>query len=154
MGWCCQAANHYLSPCWPISMLPYGITRSQCVNIALCIWVITVVALTHWVRVTHVCVSRLTITGSENGWTAPSHYLNQCWIIANWTLRNKFQWNFNRNSNIFIHENAIESVVCEMAFILSRPQWVNEIKRILPIHFTLRNQCKILQNLWRYVKYR
>ena len=67
MGWRCQAANHYLSPCWPRSMLPYGITRSQCVNIALCIWVITVVALTHWVRVTHVCVSRLTITGSENG---------------------------------------------------------------------------------------
>ena len=30
----------------------------------------------------------------------PSHYLNQCWNIANWTLRIKFQWNFNQNSNI------------------------------------------------------
>ena len=36
---------------------------------------------------------------------------------------NKLQWKFNRNSNI--HENAIESVVCEMAAILSRPQCVN-----------------------------
>ena len=30
---------------------------------------------------------------------------------------NKLQWNFNRNSNIFIQENAFENVVCEMASI-------------------------------------
>ena len=42
-----------------------------------------------------------------------------------WTLRNKLQWKFNRNSNIFIQENALENVVCEMASILSRPQCVN-----------------------------
>ena len=47
----------------------------------------------------------------------PSHYLNQCWNIVNCTDRNKFQWNFNRNSNIFIIENALENVVCEMASI-------------------------------------
>ena len=38
---------------------------------------------------------------------------------------NKLQLNFNRNSNIFIQENAFESVVCEMAAMLSRPQYVN-----------------------------
>ena len=32
----------------------------------------------------------------------------------------------NKNSNIFIHKNVFESVVCEMASILSRPQCVNE----------------------------
>ena len=48
---------------------------------------------------------------------APSHYLNQCWNVVNWTLGNKLQWNFNRNSNIFIQENAFENVVCEMASI-------------------------------------
>ena len=37
---------------------------------------------------------------------------------------NKFQWNFNQNFNIFIQENAFESVVCEMAAMLSRPQCV------------------------------
>ena len=58
-------------------------------------------------------------------WTAPSHYLKQSWIIVNWTLMNKRQWNFNRNSNILIHKNALEHVVCEMASILSRPQCVN-----------------------------
>ena len=30
-------------------------------------------------------------------WTAPSHYLNQCWNIVNWTLGNKFRWNLYRN---------------------------------------------------------
>ena len=29
---------------------------------------------------------------------APSHYLNQCWVIVNWTIRNKLQWNFNQNT--------------------------------------------------------
>ena len=35
---------------------------------------------------------------------------------------NKLQWNLNRNSNICIQGNAFESVVCETAAILSRPQ--------------------------------
>ena len=39
---------------------------------------------------------------------APSHYLNQCWVNVNWTIRNKFQWNFNRNSNIFIQGNVLK----------------------------------------------
>ena len=41
-------------------------------------------------------------------WSAPSHYLKQCWNIVNLTLRNKFEWNINRNSHIFIRENAFE----------------------------------------------
>ena len=73
--------------------------------------------LTHWGRVTQICVSKLTTIGS-------SHYLNQCWNIVNWTLGTKLQWNLDRNPNIFIQENAFESVVCETAAILSRPQCV------------------------------
>ena len=64
---------------------------------------------------THICVSKITIIASDNG--LPSHYLNQCWNIVNWTLGNKLQWNFNQNSNIFIQENAFENGVCEMASI-------------------------------------
>ena len=87
-------------------------------------------SLTHQGRVTHICVNKLTIIGSDNGLSPDRRqaYLNQCWIIVNWTLRNKLQWNLNRNSNIFIQENAFESVVCETAAILSRPQcvkWAN-----------------------------
>ena len=61
-------------------------------------------------------------------WSAPSHYLNQCRNIVNWTLENKLQWNFNQNSNIFIQENALKNDVCETASILSQPQCVNTVK--------------------------
>ena len=59
---------------------------------------------------------------------AASHYLNRCGIIVNWTLRNKLQWHFNRNSKSFVLKNAFENVVCKMAFILSLPQCVNTHK--------------------------
>ena len=70
-------------------------------------------------------------------WTAPSHYMNQCWNIVNWTLRNKLLWYFNRNSNIFIQENALENVVCEMAYSLSRPECVKrDTKTAYTVIFT------------------
>ena len=40
-------------------------------------------------------------------------------------MRNKLQWSVNRNSYIFIQENAFEIVVCEIAVILPRPLYVN-----------------------------
>ena len=40
-----------------------------------------------------------------------NNYLNQCWNIANWTLKNKLQWTLNRNWNIFIKKNAFKNVV-------------------------------------------
>ena len=73
----------------------------------------------------YICVGNLTIIGSDNGLPVPSHYLNQCRSIINWTIRNKLQWNFNRNSYIFIQEKAFENVVCQMVAILSRSQCVN-----------------------------
>ena len=44
-------------------------------------------------------------------------------VIVNWTP-NKLQWNFNQNAKLFIHENASEIIVCEMAAILSSGRWV------------------------------
>ena len=51
---------------------------------------------------------------------APSHYLNQFWVIVNWNLRNKFQWNFNQNTKFLIYQNSSEYICCEMVTILSR----------------------------------
>ena len=31
-AWCRQATSHYLSQCWPRSLLPYGVTRPQWVK--------------------------------------------------------------------------------------------------------------------------
>ena len=114
------------------------IEYSYCVNIdrevekfkckGLTHWPLGDAALTHWGRVTHICVSDLTSIGSDNGLSPGRRQAiirTKCWNIVNKTLRNKLQWIFSRNSNIFIQENAFESVVCERAAILSRPQWVN-----------------------------
>ena len=49
--------------------------------------------LNHLGRVTHICVSKLTIVGSDKwlvAWSAQSHCLNQCWNIVNWTRRTNF----------------------------------------------------------------
>ena len=51
---------------------------------------------------------RQDVTRWRVAWPAPSQYLNQCWNILNWTLRNKLRWNFNSNSYIFIQENVSE----------------------------------------------
>ena len=100
--------------------------------------------LTHWGRVTHVCVGNLTIIGSDNGLSpgGRSHNLNQCWNIVNWTPRNNLLWNVNRNSYIFIHENQFENVVWKMAAILSLPQCVKR-KSVLGIKFLC---CLYLNN--------
>ena len=55
---------------------------------------------------------------------APSHYLLQCWVIVNWTPRNKFQRNLSKNKIVFIKKNAFENDGCKMVTILSWPQSV------------------------------
>ena len=58
----------------------------------------------------------------------------QCWVIVNWTLRNKLQWNFVQNTKLFIHKNAFENIICEMAAILSRGWWVKQ-QTVYPTKF-------------------
>ena len=51
--------------------------------------------------------------------------LNHCWLIVDWAIGNKFQWNLNWNIPIFIQENQFENVIHNMAAILSLPLCVN-----------------------------
>ena len=59
----------------------------------------------------HYCVTKLTIIVPDNGfvaWPAPSHYVKKCWNIVKSNIRNKFQWNLQRNSNICTQDNAFQ----------------------------------------------
>ena len=47
----------------------------------------------------------------------PRHYQNQCWIIVNWTLGNKVQWNWFQNTTIFMERNEFLYVVYKMGVI-------------------------------------
>ena len=85
--------------------------------------------LTHWGRATHICVIKLTIIGSDNGFrlTGVKPLSESMLGYLNWTLRNKLQGNFNRHSYIFIQENAFKNVVRVMTAILSQAQCVNVV---------------------------
>ena len=50
--------------------------------------------------------------------------LNQCWLIANWTSGNKFQWIFIKYANIFSRANVCGNAVCKMSVIFCRPECV------------------------------
>ena len=85
--------------------------------------------LTHWGGVMYICISNHhCVRQWLVAWMTPSHYLTWWWNAVNWTLRNKLQWKFNQNSNIFIQENALENAVWKIAAILPRPQFV--VKKI------------------------
>ena len=104
----------------------------------------------HWGSMTHICVSKLTIIGLDNGLPPELRQaiiLNQCGNIVNWTLRNKLQWNLKEDSYIFIQENAFESVVCEIVAILSRRQCVigqsHTFISLLQVYYDLYEQDKV-----------
>ena len=78
---------------------------------------------------THVCASKLTIIGSDNG-LLPDRRQAIIWTNAGISLIGPARTNFNEILieilYIFIKEYAFETVVCEMAAILSRPQCVKK----------------------------
>ena len=108
-------------------------------------------SLTHWGRVTHLCVSKLTSIVSDNGLP---HGRRRTIILSNAGILligplKKLQWHFNRNSHIFIEENTFENVVSEVSAILSRSQCVHLSKwafsqaayRLLFLWWFLRRSC-------------
>ena len=82
MSWCLKATSHYLNQHWCKSLVPINITRGQnfnstapeksdcTLNLVILKVIPRIISLTHWGRVTHICVGKLTITGSDNGLSA------------------------------------------------------------------------------------
>ena len=83
MAWCHQAKSHYLSQCWPRSLSSYGVTRPQWVK-----------QLSHWGRVTHICVSESIIIGSDNG-LSPGRRQAIIWTNAGILLIRTLRTNFS-----------------------------------------------------------
>ena len=81
-------------------------------NTLVAVW-----TLTHCSLVTHICFK----LGHQwlRKWhvfcLVSSHSLNQCWLIVNWTHRNKIQWTFDPNTNIFFEEKGFKMLLtkCE-----------------------------------------
>ena len=102
-------------------------------------------SLTNLPLVLHICVSESVRLVSAEPLPKP------IWVIVNWTLTNKLQWNFNQNTKLFIHENVFENVVWKMAAILPLPLCV-KLPRAAGI------PCSSVmalwpQEIWMYVAY-
>ena len=82
----------------------------------------------------------------------PSHYLNQCWNIVNWTLMNKPKWNLNRNSYIFWMKMCIWKCHVENGGLLSQPQcvkrWLIPSSLWYKMHFSRQLSCWSLRCSW------
>ena len=120
MSCCLMAQSNYLNQCWlTISKVhwysPKFHERKLSHRSLKLAWKLMIYELffTQWGRVTHICVSKLTIIGSDSGLVPARHKPNQGWNILNWTPGNKL-----------VEIQTLEHVVCEMAAILSRPQCV------------------------------
>ena len=88
----------------------------------------------------HICVSKLTIIGSDNG-LSPGPRQAIIWTNDGILLIWNFGTNFNEilseinifsfNKMYFIQENVFENVVNAMAAILSRPQCIKPLKYVI-----------------------
>ena len=85
--------------------------------------------LTHWGRVTHICVGNLTIIGSDNGLT-PARRQAITWTNVGILLIGPIGTNFSEKLieiHTFTFKKIHLNVVWKMAAILSSPQCVNWI---------------------------
>ena len=82
--------------------------------------------LTYWGRVTQICVSNVTIIGSDIG-LAPAMRQDIIWTNDGKLLTGALGTNFGE---ISIEIHAFETVVCEIAAILTRLQCFNDVLHI------------------------
>ena len=56
---------------------------------------------------------------------APSHYLNQCWLIISKVQWHSSECKFTRDSSAISHWNWLENYLSKILFKSPRGQWVN-----------------------------
>ena len=105
------------------------------------------VVWTHWGQVTHICISKPTIIGSNNGlspvWLQTSIWTNAGILLIR-TLKITFQWNLTRNSYILIEENVYDNIVCEITASLPQPQSVQHYGIFRTLINSIKVGCNIL----------
>ena len=133
----------FVSGCDNYRKQPFGVSWGFTPNRA---WKPLLRLLTHWGRVTHICVSKLTIVVIDNG-LSPVWCQAIIWTNAEIPLIEPLSLGTNlieilTELHIFsLKENVFQSVVCEMVNSLSRPQCVY----LVPCHLV-----KSLHFIWKW----
>ena len=58
--------------------------------------------------------------------TAPSHYLNQCWLIISEVQWHSYLGNFTRDTSTINHQNQFQNYISKISFKFPRGQWVKQ----------------------------
>ena len=114
--------------------------------------------LIHRGRVTHICVSKLTITGSDNG-LSPGRRQAIIWtntgILLIWPLGTNFIEILIGIHTFSLTKMHLNVSVCRMATILSRPQCVNTLRPRQNVHRLADDTFKRIflnENVWKSIK--
>ena len=73
---------------------------------------------------------------------APSHYLNQCWLIISKVQWHSSEGSFTRDTPAINHSSKLENYINKVSFISPRGQWVNS-SNSLSQNLSL-NQCRFI----------
>ena len=93
--------------------------------------------------------------GSDNVLVSWGHYLNQCWLVINWSdsLSMKFHSKFRHR----IHGNIVENVICKKAFLdksiilMTCGSIVPGILEVQPSFVNERSYCHNGYQLWAII---
>ena len=113
-------------------------------------------ALTHWGRVTHICVSKLTILGSDNG-LSPGRHQAIIWTNAKILLIEPLGTNFSEFL-IGIRKFSFKKMRLKMSSAKWRPfclglnelSYCDFIVKVCSIRYDIRLQWPILGMIWHY----
>ena len=76
-------------------------------------------------------------------YSAPTHYLNQFWVIVNWILRKKLLWNLNQSTNVSF---------TKMHLVISSAKWRTYFPRgddlTLRVNHAVRYSRVQIQYIW------
>ena len=95
---------------------------------------------------THICVSKLTIIGSGNG-LSPGRRQAIIWtnvgILLIQTLGTNFSEILGEIHSFSFRENTFENVICVIASIWSRPQWVKNCFETSLLNLEQSSDCRV-----------
>ena len=102
MAWCLQATSHYLSQCWPRSMLPYGVIGQQSINTVILLQCqITIEKQLRWLS-WHTCMTIGIWNSDACRIFRALLNIQQCACWSDTHISQAMPWGLFQHDNVFI----------------------------------------------------